>query len=101
MGSLCLTRKTLDRFGPLRGGVLFFGISILLLGLSRLGLVFWHLERVHAVAGVWAVLGYGLRMDLLRLSMVAAVPVLLILLLSGRGFLRHLLQLLCALGFSR
>ncbi|HKJ04696.1 MAG TPA: LTA synthase family protein [Geopsychrobacteraceae bacterium] len=56
------------RLGPLRPILTFIGLSLLLLGLSRIGLIVWQWSRVAEVDGLWSVLGFGLRMDMVLIS---------------------------------
>ena len=56
------------RLGPLRPILVFIGLSLLLLGLSRIGLILWQWPRVAEVEGLWPVLGFGLRMDMILIS---------------------------------
>lgn len=51
--------------GPLLPLVKFLGVALWLLSLARFGLVIWQWPRVATVDGVWKVLGYGIRMDLI------------------------------------
>ena len=77
-----------DRFvkllGPLLPIVIFFLIALSFLSLTRLGLMAWKWDRLMAVDGLWTVLGYGLRMDVVLLCYAVSLPVLFALLLPGR-----------------
>lgn len=66
----------LDVVGPLRPLVKFLAVAIPLLSLTRLGMVLWQWPRVQAVDGLWKVLGYGIRMDMILLCYLL-VPVAL------------------------
>lgn len=67
--------------GPLFPLATFFLVMLALLSVFRVSLLIWQWDRVAAVKGVWPILGYGLRMDVLFLCMLLALPVLLTLLL--------------------
>ncbi|MDW7645848.1 MAG: LTA synthase family protein [Desulfuromonadales bacterium] len=77
-----------DRFvkflGPLLPIVAFFLTALSFLSLARLGLMAWKWDRIMAVDGLWTVLGYGLRMDVVLLCYAVSLPVLVALLLPGR-----------------
>ncbi|APG27572.1 hypothetical protein A7E78_06815 [Syntrophotalea acetylenivorans] len=51
--------------GPLLPLLKFFALATLLLSLTRFGLVLWQWPRVAAVDGLWRVLGFGIRMDMI------------------------------------
>jgi len=70
--------------GPLMPVFGFFLASLIFLSLSRLCFVAWKWDRVTAVHGLWTVLGFGLRMDTLLLSIVIALPTVICLLLPAR-----------------
>ena len=76
--------------GPLLPVFAFFLSSLLFLSLARLGLIAWKWDRVSAVSGLWTVLGYGVRMDVLLLSMVSSLPALASLVLPSSGRARRL-----------
>ncbi len=43
----------------------------------------WMADRINAVDGLWPILGYGVRIDLVLVSILAGIPAVLTLLLSG------------------
>jgi phosphoglycerol transferase MdoB-like AlkP superfamily enzyme len=95
----------LERLRPI---AVFFLIGLLILGLSRLGLAWWHAAQVSAVKGWVPVFAQGLRVDVASLCMLYGIPGVLTLLLpdsgwAGRawkGFLRLWLTLVtCVLAF--
>ena len=97
--------SVLERLRPI--GV-FFLIGLLILGLSRLGLAWWHAAQVSAVQGWVPVFAQGLRVDIASLCMLYGIPGVLTLLLpdSGwvgrawKGFLRLWLTVVtCVLAF--
>lgn len=61
----------------LRPFIMFVPLVLVLLGLSRMGLVIWQWERVNAVGGVGYILLQGLRFDLVALGMMLALPAIL------------------------
>ena len=68
----------------LRPFIMFVPLVLVLLGLSRMGLVIWQWDRVNAVGGVGYILLQGLRFDLVALGMMLALPAILA---PPRGFL--------------
>ncbi len=72
---------------PLKQFGMFAIIAALFLLLSRVCLMLWQSDRVSAVDGVWAILGYGVRIDLVLISVLAGIPAVLTLLISGVPFL--------------
>lgn len=75
-----LSRRFLPA-GPLTPVVFFVVLSLLTLSGSRLLLVLWQWPRVAAVQGLWPVLGFGLRFDLMVAGWCVALPVVMALLL--------------------
>ena len=73
-------RQWLGPFWPI---AVFSLIALVSLSVSRLGLGFWQLERVDAVAGWQEMLLQGLRVDFATLCWLWGVPAMLTLLLAG------------------
>lgn len=69
--------------GPLAPIMFFMVLTLLTLSCSRLLLVGWQWPRVAATQGLWPVLGFGLRFDLIVCCWFVALPVLADLLLPG------------------
>ncbi len=91
----------LQRFiQPLRQFVLFAVICMTLLLLSRTGLTLWQAERVGAVDGWWPILGYGIRIDLVLISVLAGIPAVLTILLSGIPLLNSMWNTLCRIWLT-
>ena len=95
-------------FQRLQPIAVFFLIGLLILGLSRLGLAWWHAAQVSAVDGWVPVFAQGLRVDIASLCMLYGIPGVLTLLLPDSGwigrawkrFLRLWLTLVtCVLAF--
>ena len=95
-------------FQRLRPIAVFFLIGLLILGLSRLGLAWWHAAQINAVNGWVPVFAQGLRVDIASLCMLYGIPGVLTLLLpeggwvgrTWKGFLRVWLTLVtCVLAF--
>ena len=86
-----IARLRLIRYlGPLLPVLGFFLVSLVVLSLARLGFVAWKWERVSAVQGFWKVLGSGVRMDVMLLSIVIALPTLISLLLPSNDKIRSI-----------
>jgi len=75
--------------GPLLPVYGFFLVALVFLSLARLGFIVWKWDRVSAVGGLWPVLGYGIRMDVLLLSMAVTLPALMCLLLPSSDKVRR------------
>jgi phosphoglycerol transferase MdoB-like AlkP superfamily enzyme len=69
--------------GPLLPIFGFFLVTLVFLNLARLCFIAWKWDRVTAIEGLWPVLGYGIRMDVLLLSIAVALPTLISLLLPS------------------
>jgi phosphoglycerol transferase MdoB-like AlkP superfamily enzyme len=70
--------------GPYAPVLVLYGLGLLLLSVSRAGLMLWQQERV-AATGIWPeMLIQGLRADLIQLSLLALPLVLLAPLLANR-----------------
>ena len=70
--------------GPLSPLLKFIMTALALLTLARIGLVVWQWPRVEEVEGLWKVLLFGLRIDIILISYLLLPVVLLMLLLPGR-----------------
>lgn len=76
--------------GPLLPVFSFFLFSLVFLSLARLGFVVWKWDRVTAVQGFWKVLGSGVRMDVVLLSIAMAPPTLINLALPSNDKIRRI-----------
>jgi phosphoglycerol transferase MdoB-like AlkP superfamily enzyme len=76
--------------GPLLPVLGFFLVSLIFLSLARLGYVAWKWDRVTAVQGLWKVLGSGVRMDVVLLSIAVALPTLISVLLPTNDKIRRI-----------
>lgn len=82
MQGKCVFRKNvLSRLlhwtGPYQVLLSFVLLSVMLLSLSRLGLMLWQWDRVSGAGTFGWMLLQGLRADLILLGMLVAIPVLL------------------------
>jgi hypothetical protein len=84
---------------PVGTWALFFAAAVVVLALSRAGLLAWQWDRVQDVPDLWKIFTRGLRLDGVLLCYVAGVPLLLHVLLP-RSRVRTALALvaLTALG---
>lgn len=71
-------------FGPYAPLAVMFISGLLLLSLTRLGLVLWKWERVQATGELAQILVQGVRVDVIQLGLLALIPVLLSPLLATR-----------------
>lgn len=84
---------------PVGTYALFFALALLVLALSRAGLLAWQWDRVQDAGGLYRVFTRGLRLDVALLCYVLSVPVLLHVLLPRSRLRTGLaLLLLTALG---
>ena len=86
--------------GPLRPLLKFLVVASLLLSLARVGLVIWQWQRVAAVGGVWKVLGFGIRMDMILICYLLVPIALLLFLFPVRLNSRSLCQKISAAWLS-
>lgn len=75
----CTTQlwKFAQVFGPFAPLVVMFISGLLLLTLTRLGLVLWKFERVQATGELTQILLQGIRVDVIQLALIALIPVIL------------------------
>mgnify|MGYP003667643662 CR=1 FL=1 len=70
--------------GPFAPLLALYVIGVVILSTSRIALMLWQGERV-AAAGIWdTLLIQGLRVDIIQLSLLAAIPILLLPLFAAR-----------------
>ena len=90
MLKLRLALQVLGPFQPL----FIFTISVLIiLSLSRFGLLLWQYERVTAAGEVGVIMLQGVRADLIFIGLWLAIPLLLAPLLARRGSFKLWLKL--------
>lgn len=82
-GAVWRASNKVGPFAPLLSMLL---LGLVVLSLSRLGLVLWKLDRVESTGQLLAVLYQGVRVDIIQLALIALVPVLLAPLLATRRF---------------
>lgn len=73
---------------------------MLFLSVSRICLVLWQADRVNAVDGLWPILGYGVRIDLVLISILAGIPAVLTLILSGIPLVKSVWHSLCRIWLT-
>jgi phosphoglycerol transferase MdoB-like AlkP superfamily enzyme len=69
--------KIANRFGPFAPFISMLLLGVVILSLSRVGLVLWKFDRVHATGELFAVMYQGVRVDIIQLCLIALVPLLL------------------------
>ena len=74
--------KIAHKLGPFAPLVSMLLLGLVILSLSRLGLVLWKFERVAATGKLTEVLMQGIRVDIIQLSLLALIPLLLAPLLA-------------------
>ncbi len=85
---------------PLKQFGLFVVIAMLFLSISRVCLMLWQADRVGAVDGIWPILGYGVRIDLVLVSILAGIPAVLTLLMSGIPLVKSVWNFLCRIWLT-
>lgn len=71
-----------NKLGPFAPLVSMLLLGLVILSLSRLGLVLWKLERVTATGKLAEILLQGIRVDIIQLCLLALIPLLLAPLLA-------------------
>ncbi|MGQ0587824.1 MAG: LTA synthase family protein [Gammaproteobacteria bacterium] len=84
-----MRRFSLRPLGPAASLLLFLAAGLALLSASRLALALWQWPRLHEVAGAWRMFALGLRLDVVLLCYLLALPALLQLLLPAGAPRRH------------
>lgn len=69
--------RQLSHSGPYAPLLALYIIGLPLLSLSRIGLLFWQLDRVQATHQLFDVFFQGIRVDCILLGLIALVPLLL------------------------
>jgi phosphoglycerol transferase MdoB-like AlkP superfamily enzyme len=85
-----LLRRFVLSFGPLAPVMTFVVFALAMLSASRLLLVAWQWSRVTAVDGLWSVLAFGLRFDVIVCCWFIALPVVISLLLPAQETLQRI-----------
>jgi phosphoglycerol transferase MdoB-like AlkP superfamily enzyme len=75
-------------FGPYAPLIVMFISGLVLLSLTRLGLVIWKWERVQATGELCQILLQGVRVDVIQLGLLALIPVLVSPVLATRGLFK-------------
>lgn len=66
-----------NKLGPYAPLIAMLLLGLIILSLSRLGLVLWKFDRVSATGKLAEVLLQGIRVDIIQLSLLSLVPLLL------------------------
>ena len=74
------------KLGPYAPLVAMMLLGLVILSVSRLGLVLWKLDRVNATGKLLEILLQGIRVDIIQLGLLAIIPLLLAPLLATRHF---------------
>ena len=77
-----------NKLGPFAPLAAMLIIGLIILSLSRFGLVLWKLDRVTATHKLSDILFQGLRADIIQLSLLALIPLLLAPLLAIKRFFK-------------
>jgi phosphoglycerol transferase MdoB-like AlkP superfamily enzyme len=74
------------KLGPYAPIVAMILLGLVILSVTRLGLVLWKLERVNATGKLLEILLQGIRVDIIQLCLLSIIPVLLAPILATRHF---------------
>ncbi|MES2501667.1 MAG: LTA synthase family protein [Pseudomonadota bacterium] len=74
--------RTANKLGPFAPLISMLLLGLVILSLSRFGLVLWKFERVDATGKLVEILLQGVRVDIIQLSLLALIPLLLAPLLA-------------------
>ena len=66
-----------NKLGPFSPLVAMVLLGLLILSLSRIGLIVWKFERVTSTGKLLEILMQGIRVDIIQLSLLALIPLLL------------------------
>jgi phosphoglycerol transferase MdoB-like AlkP superfamily enzyme len=66
-----------NKLGPFAPLVAMLLLGLLILSISRFGLVLWKLDRVTSTGKLLEILIQGIRVDIIQLSLIALIPLLL------------------------
>ncbi len=75
-----------NKIGPFAPLFSMLLLGLVILSLSRLGLVLWKFDRVYATGDLLAVMYQGVRVDMIQLGLIALIPILLAPLLAIQRF---------------
>lgn len=72
-----MKKYTSSLFGPYYQLAVMSVLMLLILSLSRIGLVIWQFDRVSAASAVWPLLLQGVRADMILVGLWLALPLLI------------------------
>jgi phosphoglycerol transferase MdoB-like AlkP superfamily enzyme len=74
------------KFGPYAPIVAMILLGLMILSVTRFGLVLWKLDRVNATGKLAEILSQGVRVDIIQLCLLSFIPVLLVPILATGHF---------------
>ena len=77
-----------NKLGPYAPLVAMLLLGLLVLSLSRIGLILWKLDRVVVTGKFVEILMQGIRVDIIQLCLLAAIPVILAPILASTRFFK-------------
>lgn len=80
--------RAANKLGPFAPLLVMFFLGLIILSLSRFGLILWKLDRVIATHKLPDILLQGLRADIIQLSLFALIPLLLAPILAIKRFFK-------------
>ena len=80
--------RAANKLGPFAPLLAMLLLGIIMLSLSRIGLIFWKLDRVIATHRFTDILLQGVRADVIQLSLLALVPLIFAPLLATAHFFK-------------
>lgn len=76
--------RTANKLGPFAPLMAMFLLGLVILSVSRIGLVLWKFERVSPTGHLFQVFLQGIRVDIIQLGLLALIPLLLAPVLVNR-----------------
>lgn len=77
-----------SKLGPFAPLIAMLLLGLILLSLSRLGLVLWKLDRVTATGKLVEIMSQGIRVDIIQLSLLALIPLSFAPIFSTKRFFK-------------
>lgn len=74
-----------NRLGPFAPFVVLYGVGLILLSVSRVGLILWQYDRVQATGELAEILLQGVRVDVIELGLLSLIPLLIAPLLAHKA----------------
>jgi phosphoglycerol transferase MdoB-like AlkP superfamily enzyme len=77
-----------NKLGPFAPLIAMLILGLLILSISRVGLIIWKFDRVISTGKLLEILLQGIRVDIIQLSLIALIPLLLAPILAIKRFFK-------------